>query len=182
MFYTSLGHREDVWDPKWPDRKNSPQVAEAYQKHILGGIKWALGLENMERTAAEDGGRIVQSPTSAASKLICMNENESETPGYNRRDFLKGGSAATVMTMLGAVELIAQTNAPPAGEAKGPAVKIKVGVIGLGAWGREIINTLARLPQADVVAICDTYAASLKRIASAAPERRADGGLQDDPG
>jgi len=47
VFYTSLGHREDVWDPKWPDRKNSPEVAEAYQKHILAGIKWALGLEKM---------------------------------------------------------------------------------------------------------------------------------------
>ena len=33
VFYTSLGHREDVWEN------------EAYQKHILGGIKWALGLE-----------------------------------------------------------------------------------------------------------------------------------------
>jgi len=48
VFYTSLGHREDVWDPTWErDRKNSKEVAEAYQKHILGGIKWALGLEPM---------------------------------------------------------------------------------------------------------------------------------------
>ncbi len=47
VFYTSLGHREDVWDPEWPDRKNPKEVAEAYQKHILGGIKWALGLEKM---------------------------------------------------------------------------------------------------------------------------------------
>ena len=49
VFYTSLGHREDIWDAQWKDgkgeRKNSPAVAEAYQKHILGGIKWALGLE-----------------------------------------------------------------------------------------------------------------------------------------
>jgi hypothetical protein len=45
VFYTSLGHREDVWDPAWPDRKNPKEVAEAYQEHILGGIKWALGLE-----------------------------------------------------------------------------------------------------------------------------------------
>ncbi len=44
VFYTSLGHREDVWDPAWPDRKNPKEVAEAYQAHILGGIKWALGL------------------------------------------------------------------------------------------------------------------------------------------
>ena len=45
VFYTSLGHREDVWDPNWPDRKNPRAVAEAYQDHILGGIKWALGLK-----------------------------------------------------------------------------------------------------------------------------------------
>jgi type 1 glutamine amidotransferase len=45
VFYTSLGHREDVWDPNWPDRKNPKEVAEAYQQHILNGIKWAVGLE-----------------------------------------------------------------------------------------------------------------------------------------
>lgn len=32
VFYTSLGHREDVWS------------SAAYQQHILGGIEWALGL------------------------------------------------------------------------------------------------------------------------------------------
>ena len=57
VFYTSLGHREDVWDPNWTDRKNSKEVAEAYQKHILAGIKWALGLEKMnakpQKTAVE---------------------------------------------------------------------------------------------------------------------------------
>jgi type 1 glutamine amidotransferase len=48
VFYTSLGHREDVWDPNWKDkngaRKNSPEVAKAFQQHLQGGIKWALGL------------------------------------------------------------------------------------------------------------------------------------------
>jgi type 1 glutamine amidotransferase len=38
VFYTSLGHREDVWENK------------RYQKHILGGIKWALGLEKADAT------------------------------------------------------------------------------------------------------------------------------------
>jgi len=33
MFYTSLGHCEDVW------------TSALYQQHILGGIQWALGLE-----------------------------------------------------------------------------------------------------------------------------------------
>ncbi len=38
VFYTSLGHREDVWE------------SETYQKHLLGGIKWALGLEPGDAT------------------------------------------------------------------------------------------------------------------------------------
>lgn len=49
VFYTSLGHREDVWDAEWKDgqgrRANSPEVARAYQQHLLGGIEWALGLK-----------------------------------------------------------------------------------------------------------------------------------------
>jgi type 1 glutamine amidotransferase len=48
VYYTSLGHREDVWDPTWKegtkDRKNSPEIAHTYQEMILGGIQWALGL------------------------------------------------------------------------------------------------------------------------------------------
>jgi len=46
VFYTSLGHREDVWDPNTPadfKRENSTEVSERYQKHILAGIEWALG-------------------------------------------------------------------------------------------------------------------------------------------
>ncbi len=33
VFYTSLGHRDDVWTAPW------------YQAHLLGGIRWALGLD-----------------------------------------------------------------------------------------------------------------------------------------
>ena len=48
VFYTSLGHREDVWDadPALKDRKNDPAISRAYQQHVLGGIEWALGLKN----------------------------------------------------------------------------------------------------------------------------------------
>jgi predicted dehydrogenase len=104
-----------------------------------------------------------------------MSENESQALGYNRRDFLRGGSLATLMTMMGGVELFAQTNAAPAGEAKVPTINIKVAVIGLGAWGREILNTLGRMPQAEipinaeVAAICDTYKPFMKRAGTAAP-------------
>ncbi len=46
VFYTSLGHREDMWDPAYTQggRKNSPEVAKQFQQHVLGGILWALGL------------------------------------------------------------------------------------------------------------------------------------------
>jgi uncharacterized protein len=47
VFYTSLGHREDIWDanPDLKDRKNSVEISKAYQAHVLGGIEWALGLK-----------------------------------------------------------------------------------------------------------------------------------------
>jgi type 1 glutamine amidotransferase len=47
VFYTSLGHREDIIDssPDVRDRKNSPEISKAYQAHVLGGIEWALGLK-----------------------------------------------------------------------------------------------------------------------------------------
>jgi type 1 glutamine amidotransferase len=46
VFYTSLGHREDIWDadPTMKNRKNPVEVSQAFQTHILGGINWALGL------------------------------------------------------------------------------------------------------------------------------------------
>ena len=46
VFYTSLGHREDLWndDPAFKDRKNTVETSKRFQAHILGGIQWALGL------------------------------------------------------------------------------------------------------------------------------------------
>lgn len=38
MFYTSLGHREDVY------------LNPIYLKHLTGGLRWALGLENGDDT------------------------------------------------------------------------------------------------------------------------------------
>ena len=52
VFYTSHGHREDLWsdDPALPNRVNSPEISKQYQAHILGGIKWALGLADGNAT------------------------------------------------------------------------------------------------------------------------------------
>ena len=48
VFYTSIGHREDIWDDETDPgfkRENTVEMARTYQGHILGGIKWAMGLE-----------------------------------------------------------------------------------------------------------------------------------------
>lgn len=47
VFYTSLGHREDIIDadPNLPGRVNPIETSESYQQHILGGIEWALGIK-----------------------------------------------------------------------------------------------------------------------------------------
>lgn len=47
VFYTSLGHREDIsdTDANIPSRINPVETAQIYQKHLLGGIEWALGLK-----------------------------------------------------------------------------------------------------------------------------------------
>ena len=98
-----------------------------------------------------------------------MNEEQSDSREVNRRDFLKGSSVATLMTMLGGVELVradeaASGKAPDAGK-EDNAPKVKVAVIGLGPWGREIVNTLATVTVADIAVICDTYQPVFSRCA-----------------
>jgi uncharacterized protein len=57
VFYTSLGHREDLWDadPNLPDRRNSAEISRAYDAHVLGGIEWALGLKPEAPVAGKAG-------------------------------------------------------------------------------------------------------------------------------
>jgi type 1 glutamine amidotransferase len=55
VFYTSLGHRDDIIDadPNLKDRKNSLEISQAYDAHVLGGIEWALGLKPEAISGAE---------------------------------------------------------------------------------------------------------------------------------
>ncbi|MCL4787145.1 MAG: Gfo/Idh/MocA family oxidoreductase [Verrucomicrobia bacterium] len=98
---------------------------------------------------------------------------QNDNAGVNRRDFLKGSSFATLMTMLGGVRLFAQATPEAPAEPKPPGPAVKVGIIGLGPQGRDILDQLGRLPQeethAEVTAICDTYAPMLRRSSSKAP-------------
>jgi predicted dehydrogenase len=97
-------------------------------------------------------------------------KSNTESSEFNRRDFIRGGSLATLMTLLGGVEIRAQseqkTEAP---KDDSDAPKVKCAVIGFGTWGREIVSTLGRLPRAQVAAVCDNYEPSVKRAAKAAP-------------
>src|ERR1051325_4570900 len=97
-----------------------------------------------------------------------MNEDQNNLADFNRRDFLKGGSLATAMALLGGVPLFAEAPTETPAETKSGA-KVKIAVIGLGAWGREILSALGKAAQADVAAICDNYQASLNRGAKEAP-------------
>lgn len=99
-------------------------------------------------------------------------KDTTEPNDFNRRDFIKGGSMATLMALLGGVELTAQTVPAPA-EDTSDRPKLKCGVIGFGNWGREITSTLGRLPHAEVAMVCDNYDPTLKRAAKAAPRAKA---------
>jgi predicted dehydrogenase len=102
-----------------------------------------------------------------------MNQPETNEAGFNRRDFLKGGSVATMMAMMGGVELFAQAVPEKKDGDKPPGPAIKCALIGLGPWGREILDLLNRIPQTDphaeIVALCDNYPAMMRRSAAKAP-------------
>ncbi len=108
-----------------------------------------------------------------------MSEERDDLMGFNRRDFLKGGSVATLMAMLGGVEIVAPAAGAADSEIVAPGTpgtndeankeihytgkKVQVAVIGLGTWGREILNTLSRLEVGEIAALCDTYEPAITR-------------------
>src|SRR5260370_15284016 len=77
------------------------------------------------------------------------------------------------MTLMGGVALEAEEK-PKEAEAnageKPARAPVKCAVIGCGIQGREILNTLARQPNALVTAVCDNYRPFLKRAKEAAPK------------
>ena len=83
----------------------------------------------------------------------------------SRRDFLKS-AAASLLVVFTQEEL---TKAAGIQDATAVSPPVKLGVIGLGQWGKEILSSLARLPSAEVVTICDTYEPALKKGQEIAP-------------
>ena len=89
-----------------------------------------------------------------------MNESLNE---FNRRDFIKGGSLATVMTMLGGVELLAQTADAPA-EAAPAGNKVRVAII-TWQWGAYLgEENLAKGIHAKVDAFPERHGLSAEEI------------------
>ncbi len=97
-----------------------------------------------------------------------MNSNQTVAADFSRRDFLRGGSMAALMAAMGAQRLEAADPAP-AEARKSDGAKVKTAIIGLGPWGREVMTTLQRVPEAQVAALCDSYPAMLRRALSNAP-------------
>ena len=102
-----------------------------------------------------------------------MHPTDTSGAAVNRRDFIKGSSFATLMTLLGGVEIVHQS-ASAAEVDKLVAFRVRCAVIGLGPWGREILTALSRQKEAEIVAVCDKYAPLLRRGAGLAPKAAAE--------
>ena len=100
------------------------------------------------------------------------NEHERDDEGrrLSRRNFLVKSSIAPIAGMLGAMELKARPIPSPAGT-RPAAIQdpVNMAVVGFGQWGREIVSTLARIPESNVAAIVDTYDVMLRRAERAVP-------------
>src|SRR6266404_5257412 len=107
---------------------------------------------------------------------MIQNEGENGASELDRREFLRGTSMGTLMMLMGGIPIEAgaeTTNAAAANENtlyKTITPPVSCGVIGCGVWGREILQTLATLPNAPVPAICDTYQPFLNRAKESAPK------------
>jgi len=105
--------------------------------------------------------------------------NEMQLSEVNRREFIRGGSVASLMTMVGGAlvsqgrafgaDAVAAPAAPPKKPANPP---INCAVIGTGPQGRDILAQLARLPNAPVVAVSDNNASALNRAKKDAPDAK----------
>lgn len=100
---------------------------------------------------------------------------------FDRRAFLR--STAGTLALLLSRQGLAAAQAPAIAPVAGPPVRF--GVVGLGSWGREILDALGRMESADVGGVCDLYEPFLKRAASRAPRAVASAEwrrLVDSPG
>merc|ERR1711916_153487 len=97
-------------------------------------------------------------------------ESRRHVSQFNSRDFLKGGSLSSMAALVGGTLVTAPEKAQAQASSKPTSPPVKFGVIGCGYHGRDVIGTLAVLPNAPVVALCDKYGAFLRRAGRSAPK------------
>ena len=83
----------------------------------------------------------------------------------SRRGFLKSSAAVTAASIL-AVPALARGIASPSN-------RIRVGAVGIRGRGRGLVNSLRKLPNVEIAALCDVQAAVLDARANEC--ERADG-------
>jgi predicted dehydrogenase len=84
-----------------------------------------------------------------------------------------------MINSLAALNSPARAAAPDPVRGQSPAGAVRMGVIGYGYWGPNIVRNLAALDACDLVAVCDKNPAALKRAARAYPGVRATTDFSD---
>ena len=104
------------------------------------------------------------------------NDAAKQNPDFNRRDFIKGASAGSLMLLAGGTLLQAEDKpaaAPEETNFSAECAGISFALIGCGIWGREILQTIAVLkntPAPTIVAICDNFKSAIRRAKEIAPK------------
>ncbi len=88
----------------------------------------------------------------------------------SRRTFLKKSTLVPLIGLAGAVEIKPEP-LPKRVETRLEAWDtVNCALVGFGTWGRELAATLARLPEANLVAVCDNYDVMLRRAQRDVPQ------------
>ncbi|MBT8401912.1 MAG: Gfo/Idh/MocA family oxidoreductase [Rhodothermia bacterium] len=98
------------------------------------------------------------------------NESSEGSERLSRRTFIKKSSLVPLAGFFGAGA--DEASYLPASVVRADRVDdpVRIGLIGYGQWGREIADTLSRMPEADLVTICDSYDVMLKRAERSYPD------------
>ncbi|MEW6355153.1 MAG: Gfo/Idh/MocA family oxidoreductase [Planctomycetota bacterium] len=83
----------------------------------------------------------------------------SDRSGIDRRDFLKGATAAAL-----AFSALAHAQEEKKDDETIPGPPVKLGVIGVGGQGKRLLSELTKMESAKVVALCDIYPERFKKV------------------
>ena len=87
---------------------------------------------------------------------------------HSRREFLQKATIATGGLFLGSHFPDVQALARGTGQT---ADKVRMGIIGVGSRGQYLYNLLKRIPEVDVIAVCDDYERNLKKAFQMSSEK-----------